>query len=336
MAKIPEQIRKARIISVLMDGLLGQGKVRDTYRGRNEEELLVVASDSVSIFDFVLNALIPMKGIHLTRITKFWFMRVFKDIPNHFILSKDDPFENAVVDLPQELGVPADRSMLVKKAEVLPYEFIFRFHLGGSVYKKYLMTGIVAGIRLSSGIAKWSKLDEPLFTPSTKAPDGHDINITQGEFFAATGDVGRRAVELGLKACKLAYARAKALGILILDTKLEIGVLPDGTVILVDEVVTPDSSRFVKEEEWVAAMAAGRDPEFYDKERVRIWGRTVETPFFDQDGKQIIGINNLDPKDDKHVEFVHSLVVPKEVLDDTSERYREIEEALINNIPLAA
>lgn len=335
MAKIPEQIRKARIISVLMNGLLGQGKVRDTYRGRNEDELLVVASDSLSIFDFVLNALIFMKGVRLTRITKFWFTRVLKDIPNHFIFCKDDPLENAAVDLPQELGLPIERSMLVKMAEVLSYELIFRFHLGGSVYKKYLATGMVAGIQLPPGIAKWSKLDEPLFTPSTKAPDGHDINITQEEFFSATGEAGREAVELGLKACKLAYAYAKALGILILDTKMEFGILPDGTVILVDEVFTPDSSRFVKESEWLAAMAAGRDPEFYDKERVRIWGRTVETPFFDQDGKQITGIDNLDPKDEEHVAFVHSLIVPEEVLDDTSERYREIEEALINNTPLA-
>lgn len=336
MAKIPDLIRKSRIIFSLTEGLIGQGKVRDTYHGRNEEELLIVASDSVSIFDFVLNALIILKGVRLTRITKFWFTRVFTEIANHFIPSKDDPFENAAVDLPQELGIPVERSMLVKMAEVLPYELIFRFHLGGSVYKKYLKTGKVAGIQLPPGIAKWSKLDEPLFTPSTKAPDGHDINITQEEFFAATGEAGRQAVELGLKACKLAYARAKALGILILDTKMEFGVLPDGTLILVDEVFTPDSSRFVKESEWLAAMAAGRDPEFYDKESIREWGRKVETPFFDEDGKQIVGIDNLNPKDSKHVEFVHSLVVPQDVLDIAADRYRQIEEALINNIPLAA
>lgn len=328
MAKIPEHLRGKFIIPGLVDKLISQGKVRDIYQGRDESELLLVSTDRASIFDFNLDGTVPGKGFELTRITHHMLTHVL-GVPNHLIPSKTDPSKNGASDL-NGMGVPVERSLLVKKAKVLPFELIFRHHLGGSVYKKYLETGLVAGVKLKPGIPKWGMLDEPLFTPSTKAPDGHDINITQDEYFAATGEAGRWGFELMLLAYQRAYAYARSRGFLILDTKGEAGMTIDNKMVLVDELFTPDSSRWVKEEEWKRAMELKRDPEFYDKEKIREWGRTVETPF--QDGKTgqfIIGINNLDPQNDEHVAFVHKLTVPEEVLLSVASRCHEIGEAML-------
>lgn len=181
---------------------------------------------------------------------------------------------------------------------------------------------MAGGHSLTPGLAKWSRLDRPLFTPSTKAESGHDKNISANEYFAAMGQDGYNCASMFEKAYSIAYEYAEARGILILDTKFE------GLTMLADEVLTPDSSRFTTVEDWELAMKEGRDPIFYDKEPVREWGRTVQTPFVNRNGKSIIGLHKLDPEDPAHLEFAHSVAVPPEVVQQTTARYLDIFEKL--------
>jgi len=203
------------------------------------------------------------------------------------------------------------------------FEMIFRHHIGGSVFKKYQETGIAGGHILPKGLPQWSKLDEPIFTPSTKAEVGHDVNVDEDYFFKVMTERGLHneaqfVVAQLADAYKAAYAYAAENGILILDTKFEVA-----GPIFADEILTPDSSRFVKEDDWREAMEKGQNPKFLDKQPIRDWGSTVETPFY-KDGNQIVGINKLDPENEEHLEFVHSLIVPEEVIFDATRRYLEI------------
>lgn len=208
------------------------------------------------------------------------------------------------------------------------FEMIYRHHIGGSVFKKYQKTGIAGGHQLPFGLPKWSKLDSPIFTPSTKEDVGHDVNVDADYFFAEMEKAGLWAeafetVNMLAKAYAMAYEYAEERGILILDTKFEVA-----GGIIADEILTPDSSRFALKTDWEQALAEGRDPKFHDKQPVRDAMAKVATPFFDDNNQPIIGINNLNPENEEHVAFVHSLEIPDDVITGTTERYLKIFEMI--------
>lgn len=268
-----------------------RGKVRDIYDAG--ENLLMVATDRISAFDFILPDEIPFKGEVLNRISAFWFDKFAGIVPNHLV--SIDP-----ADFPEEFAEYRDylagRAMLVKKAQTIPIECIVRGYLTGSGKKTYDENGTVCGIQLPEGLTEASKLPEPLFTPSTKAEIGdHDENISFERCCEVVGeDIATQIRDLSLKIYKAAAEYAATRGIIIADTKFEFGVI-DGKVTLIDECLTPDSSRF-----WPAASyEEGKIQPSYDKQFVRNWLKanwdmTGETPH-----------------------------LPAEVIDGTSERYRE-------------
>lgn len=305
-----------------------QGKVRDSYEIPDHPDwMLVVATDRISIFDFVLSATVPQKGEVLTALTHFWLTEALKGVPNHLIPSKGNPRLNAVHDLASiSRDIPLRRSLVVRKIDtMIPYELIFRHCIGGSIYPKYAETGMAHDQRANSwwdlgippNLPKWSLLERPLFTPSTKAQNGHDLNVSPASFYAATGVPGRVHVDMCMNAFIRAHAFAKKKGILILDTKFEAG----GSM-LADEVLTPDSSRFVKVDDYDSAMAKAKDPPFYDKETVRNWGREVPTP-------KGMGINRLTPESDEDLAFVDTLSVPTVIVEQTAALYASILRALV-------
>ena len=268
-----------------------RGKVRDIYDAG--ENLLMVATDRISAFDFILPDEIPFKGEVLNRISAFWFDKFADIVPNHLV--SIDP-----ADFPEEFAEYRDylagRAMLVKKAQTIPIECIVRGYLTGSGKKTYDENGTVCGIQPPEGLTEASKLPEPLFTPSTKAEIGdHDENISFERCCEIVGeDIATQIRDLSLKIYKAAAEYAATRGIIIADTKFEFGVI-DGKVTLIDECLTPDSSRF-----WPAASyEEGKIQPSYDKQFVRNWLKanwdmTGETPH-----------------------------LPAEVIDGTSERYRE-------------
>lgn len=240
-----------------------QGKVRDLYD--LGDKLLLVATDRISAFDYVLDDEIPCKGQVLTQLSKFWFELLNGVVDNHLI-STD------VADLPEQFQPYADylrgRFMLVKKAEMFPVECIVRGYLAGSGLKEYQREGTVCGIALPEGLVNSSKLPEPIFTPSTKAEIGdHDENISFERCAELIGDDDAAALrDLALAVYTAARDHAAARGVIIADTKFEFGVI-DGKVILADEVLTPDSSRF-----WPGdAYEEGADQPSFDKQFVRDW-----------------------------------------------------------------
>lgn len=247
-------------------GYVRSGKVRDIY-ALDDERLLLVASDRISAFDVVLPTLIPDKGRVLTGLARYWFREIGAAgiLPNH-LLSTD------VADLPAHFAGAAGelrgRIMICRRAQPLPVELIVRGYIAGSGWKDYQASGAVCGITLPGGLLESERLPEPLFTPSTKAEQGHDENIDFQEMVALVGaDVAERARDLSLAIYRFAAARAEAAGIIVADTKFELGLTDAGELILIDEVLTPDSSRF-----WDAAdYAPGRAQASYDKQYVRDW-----------------------------------------------------------------
>src|SRR3954454_7956936 len=252
-------------LAELVPGFVRSGKVRDLF-AIDEEGLLLVASDRISAFDVVLPTEIPDKGRVLTGISRFWFAETERAgiMPNH-LLSTD------VATLPGEYGAAAaelrGRSMICRRAEVLPIELIVRGYLAGSGWKDYGRTGAVCGIPLPAGLRESDRLPEPLFTPSTKAEQGHDENISVDEAAAIVGrDVADRVAELAIALYRRGSEIAEPAGIILADTKFEFGTDPaTGELILIDEVLTPDSSRF-----WDAAdYQPGRPQASFDKQYVR-------------------------------------------------------------------
>lgn len=268
-----------------------RGKVRDIYDAG--ENLLMVATDRISAFDFILPDEIPFKGEVLNRISAFWFDKFAGIVPNHLVSIDPADFPGEFAEYRDYL---AGRAMLVKKAQTIPIECIVRGYLTGSGKKTYDENGTVCGIQLPEGLTEASKLPEPLFTPSTKAEIGdHDENISFERCCEIVGeDIAMQIRDLSLKIYKAAAEYAATRGIIIADTKFEFGVI-DGKVTLIDECLTPDSSRF-----WPAASyEEGKIQPSYDKQFVRNWLKanwdmTGETPH-----------------------------LPAEVIDGTSERYRE-------------
>lgn len=249
------------------------GKVRDIYEV-DEDRLLIVASDRISAFDCILPNAIPRKGEVLTRISRFWFDRFAGVVPNHLIAADVNDFPAALRDRLSDASKAAlaGRSMLVRRAEVIPFECVVRGYLAGSGWKEYRRTGAICGHALPAGLVESAKLPEAIFTPATKAEEGHDINVSIAEMaHVAGGELTRKLEALSLRIYREAAAYAETCGIIICDTKFEFG-LRDGELILVDEVLTPDSSRF-----WPAAhyRPGGPQPSF-DKQFVRDYLETLD------------------------------------------------------------
>ena len=239
-----------------------QGKVRDLYR--TDAGILMVASDRVSVYDVVLPTPIPDKGKVLTGISVFWFDQLKDVIGNHLISTTVDDFPPEAKEHAEALQ---GRTMLCKPAEVIPIECIARGYITGSGWKEYQRDGSVCGIPLPEGLQESARLDEPIFTPSTKADTGHDENI---DFDTACDIAGRDVMERLRDATITLYSRAREFaaerGIIIADTKFEFGMV-DGEIVLIDEALTPDSSRFWPADQW---KPGGGVPSF-DKQYVRDW-----------------------------------------------------------------
>jgi len=278
--------------------LLFRGKVRDIYDlGDN---LLLVASDRISAFDHILPTPIPDKGKILTEMSNFWLKKTASFIPNHLV----DKDLASVVKGPEELKQVQGRSVVAKKAKPLPVELIVRGYLVGTGFQDYQKTGKVCGIQLAPGIEQAAKLPQPIFTPSTKAPKGqHDENISFETMCEMIGkDLAEQARDICLKIYSTASEYALSRGIIIADTKVELGLL-DGKLILIDEVLTPDSSRF-----WPADQyKVGSNPPSYDKQFVRDYLNSI----------------HWDKKSNPPT-------LPPEIVQKTAEKYREALEKLVS------
>ena len=247
------------------------GKVRDLY-AIGDDRLLLVASDRLSAFDVVLPTEIPDKGRMLTGLSRFWFAKTASIVPNHLL-------GVAPEELPAEIAWDQDvsrelrgRMMLCRRADVLPIEVIVRGYLAGSGWKDYQRTGAVCGIALPTGLRESERLPEPLFTPSTKAEIGHDENIDLEEAARLVGrEMAERVRHVAIELYRFGSAVAEPAGIILADTKFEFGIEPEtGNLLLIDEVLTPDSSRF-----WDASdYEPGRSQASFDKQFVRDWLET--------------------------------------------------------------
>lgn len=277
-------------------GVPKRGKVRDIYD--LGEHILLVATDRVSAFDVVLPNGIPGKGRILTGISIYWFRQMESIVKNHLIATEIEDFPEK---LKKYTEILEGRSMLVKKAEPMPVECIVRGYLSGSGWKEYKESGSVCGIVLPAGLLESSRLEEPIFTPSTKAEEGHDINISFNEM---AGLVGKKTAEalrdISLKIYKTARDLAEKKGIIIADTKFEFGIY-NNELILIDELLTPDSSRFWSAKDYVP----GKGQDSFDKQIVRDylltldWDKTPPGP-----------------------------LLPDDIIAKTAERYREIMQIL--------
>jgi len=245
---------------------LRSGKVREIFD--LGETLLFVATDRISAFDVILPDPIPYKGAVLNQISAFWFKR-FARIDNHFVTADFDQFPD---DLKKFRDLLAGRSMIVRKTKPLPVECVVRGYLAGSGWKEYQESQSVCGIKLPAGLKLASQLPEPIFTPATKAEAGHDINIDIDACRKILGDkTAERVRELSLQIYAAGRDHAAQRGITVADTKFEFGML-DGKLLLIDEVLTPDSSRF-----WPADQyAAGQNPSSFDKQFVRDYLETLD------------------------------------------------------------
>jgi len=276
--------------------VVNKGKVRDIYE--IDDNLLLVVTDRISAFDYVLPNPIPSKGVCLNQLSKFWFEYTKDIVPNHMISTELDDFPEVLQDYSEQLEY---RSMLVKKTKVIPIECIVRGYISGSAWKSYKKDGTVCGIKLSSGLRESEQFDEPLFTPSTKADTGHDINISFGEMEEIAGDdVSEQLKKFSLRLYTTAAEYARKKGIIIADTKFEFGMLDD-EIILIDEVLTPDSSRF-----WPAdRYELGRSQPSFDKQFVRDY---LNTTNWDK--------NSPPPQ------------LPEEVIKETQRKYQEAYEKI--------
>jgi phosphoribosylaminoimidazole-succinocarboxamide synthase len=277
--------------------LLARGKVRDNYAVGNDR-ILMVASDRISAFDVVMGEPIPGKGALLTQMALFWFDKLGHICPNH--LTGDAP-ESVVSDAEKPFVV--QRSMLVRRLKPIPVEAVVRGYLAGSGWKEYQESQSVCGVPLPAGLKNASRLPAPIFTPAAKAEVGeHDENISFEQTVAMIGqDLADRIRSISIALYEAAYDIAAAKGILIADTKFEFGLSPEGTLVLMDEVLTPDSSRY-----WPAdAYREGANPPSFDKQYLRDWLETAQV-----DGAPW---NKTAP----------APVLPQEVITLTADKYQE-------------
>ena len=257
-----------------------KGKVRDLYEF--DKYLLLIATDRISAFDYVLKDPIPYKGICLTQISKFWFEYFSGVVSNQLLSADSSPFPSELHDFKDILY---GRSMLVKKADVFPIECIVRGYISGSAWKSYKEDGTVCGLKLPSGLKESDKFEEPLFTPSTKADSGHDVNISFDEMKNIVGNqIAKNLRDLSIEIYQKATEYAIKRGIIIADTKFEFGMIGD-EIVLVDEALTPDSSRFWPEESY----NPGKSQPSFDKQYVRDylistdWDRNSPPPRLPED-----------------------------------------------------
>ena len=253
-----------------LDGVtrIGSGKVRELYAVG--DQLLLVATDRVSAFDVVLPTPIPDKGKVLTGITAFWLRDVLADVvPNHLVTTDPAGFPPALAPVAEQLR---GRTSLCRRAQMLPLECVARGYLAGSGWKEYRAGGTVCGIPLPAGLAESAQLPEPIFTPATKATEGHDENISFEQAAEIVGaDTAARLRALTLELYRRAHDHAAERGIILADTKFEFGVI-DGELVLCDEVLTPDSSRFWPADDY----EPGRGQASFDKQIVRDWLETLD------------------------------------------------------------
>ena len=273
-----------------------RGKVRDTYE-INNNQLLMISTDRISSFDVVLNDPIPGKGIILTEMSKFWFSKLSDVVNNHF---DRNPTTNDLKGISED---ELSRGIIANKATRIDIECVVRGYLAGSGLKEYQLNQTVCGIKLPSGLVESSKLNEPIFTPSTKAEIGHDENITFEQMCDLVGaDLSEKLKEISLNLYNMASEYALTKNIIIADTKFEFGFI-NNEITLIDEVLTPDSSRF-----WdVNDYTPGKSQDSYDKQIVRDWLETTDW--------------NKEPP---------SPNLPKEIIDKTYLRYKEALETLTN------
>jgi phosphoribosylaminoimidazole-succinocarboxamide synthase len=277
--------------------LLARGKVRDNY-AVGDDRILMVASDRISAFDVIMGEPIPGKGELLTQMALFWFARLDHICPNH--LTGDDP---ASVVTPEEAPQIRGRAMLVQRLKPIPVEAVVRGYLAGSGWKEYQEGQAVCGVKLPAGLRNASKLPAPIYTPAAKAEAGeHDENITFDKTVEIVGaDLAARIRDISIAIYKAASEFAATKGIIIADTKFEFGLDPQGRLVLMDEVLTPDSSRY-----WPAeSYAPGSNPPSYDKQFLRDWLEAAQV--------------NGKPWD----KTPPAPRLPREVIENTAARYRE-------------
>jgi len=279
---------------ILLPGLplFKKGKVRNVFEV--EDKLLIVATDRISAFDFVLPSLAPFKGAVLTQLSRFWFDYTSLVCPNHLVAAEVDDFPPVLREFREILD---KRSMLVQKTSVVPIECVVRGYLSGSGWKEYKAGGKIGGMKLPSGLRESDRFPEPIFTPSTKADVGHDENISFKDMEKTVGSaLAKKIRKVSLELYNKASLHALSEGIIIADTKFEFGLIGDD-LILIDEIFTPDSSRF-----WpLAEYAPGKGQPSFDKQFVRDY---LETTGWDK---------KSDPP-----------VLPAEIIAKTSEKYLEI------------
>jgi len=282
--------------------LFKKGKVRNVYE--IDDKLLIVATDRISAFDFILPSLIPGKGKVLTQLSMFWFDFTALVCPNHVITADADKFPPVLAPHRDMLD---KRTMLVKKTEVVPVECVIRGYLSGSGWKEYKATGRVSGIKLPSGLRESGQLNEPIFTPSTKADVGHDENVSLKEMRKIVGTaLAKKIKKVSLELYQRASLHALSKGIIIADTKFEFGLDKD-ELVLVDEAFTPDSSRF-----WpLATYAPGKGQPSLDKQFVRDY---LESTKWDK---------KSDPP-----------ALPPDIIEMTSQKYLEIYKLLTGKAEL--
>ena len=290
--------------------LLRRGKVREMYEV-DSTTLLMVASDRVSAFDVVLNEPVPDKGAVLTQMSAFWFRRLAKIIPNHLLSADAEEIVERVPALAAHQELLQGRAALVRRTSPVAFECVVRGYLSGSAWAEYQKSGTLAGEPLAKGLTESERLERPIFSPATKAETGHDENVTFGHVAKALGQVmAERLKRASLELYGAGRTYAAERGIIIADTKFEFGTAPDGTLFLIDEVLTPDSSRF-----WPAdRYAPGKSQPSFDKQPLRDYLAGLK-----RQGKW----NGEAPPPP----------LPPEVVRATSERYREAH-LLITGQPL--
>lgn len=243
------------------------GKVRELYD--LGDELLLVATDRISAFDVVMNEVVPEKGQILTQISKYWFERTKHIIDNHIVNADDSEFPE---DVKEYYHILHRRSLVVKKASTLPVEFIVRGYITGSGWKSYKKSGEINGIKLPEGLKEFQQLPEPIFTPTTKAEEGHDEPITFDECANIIGEErANKLKDISIKLYEFAHKHLNEQGIILADTKFEFGETENGEIILIDEVLTPDSSRFWLKENY----EPGKKQVQFDKQILRDYLETV-------------------------------------------------------------
>ena len=244
--------------------LVRRGKVREVYRV-DGDRLLIVASDRISAFDIVLDEPVPDKGAVLTQLSAFWFRRLAAASPHHCITADAAEIVREVPGLAPHRAAIAGRAMLCRRATPVPFECVVRGYLSGSAWKEYRASGTLAGERLPEGLRESDRLDPPIFSPATKADAGHDENVTFARVERALGGLAHALRERSIAIYAEARAHAAERGIIVADTKFEFGTAPDGSLLLIDEALTPDSSRF-----WaVDGYLPGRSQPSFDKQPVR-------------------------------------------------------------------